>query len=103
MDTRFSWQAIAELNPEAREALLRDLEREIGRKIIPEQFDRSVERLIEELSLLGHRLYSFDEVFDSFSIWRPDWTGSKRTDPGLIVRFSREGIMVAWSLGSAKE
>jgi hypothetical protein len=53
--------------------------------------------LVQELRLLGHDLWSYDESAE-YEVWGPDYSGP--SGPGVLITFTSGGARVEWRPGS---
>ncbi len=97
LDERFSFKNFAQGDPDRRDQNCRDLADELSKIVLAgPTFNDAVLRSIEELRLLGHDLWSYDEDFDR-QVWGADYR-KRRPGAGLLVEFRGDGrVEVEWA------
>ena len=79
----------------AREALCQELAKLLSEALRREpNFHEGVQRLVSELRLRGHDLWSFD-ASDDFEAWCPDY--HTPSGPGIVVTFRPDEVEVEWT------
>ena len=89
MDTRYAFDYLSGLEPDARQAVLRDLESDC-------EGSTTLRQVIGDLRKLGHDLWSFDEDGEGSESWCADWTMS-RPGQALALELQDGKVTATWT------
>jgi hypothetical protein len=98
VNQKFSKLNFLAANDGERETLCAELAKDTAQRILQSSsFHEAVSCVIEQLRIMGHDLWSYDES-DDFEIWGPNY--AEPTGPGVVVTFRLEGgVQVEWDPG----